>query len=84
MSERLKKRRPDRAKSERLDATAVDEPWRVMTFMWQAVCAALFPVELANIKQSLERFLTYLARWSNRKRERRAIIFLRNLEAYAA
>lgn len=59
-------------------------PWRVMTFMWQAVCAALFPVELANIKQGLERFLAYLSRWSNRKRERRAIVFLRNLEAYAA
>jgi len=33
VSERLERRRPDRAKSQRLDATAVDEPWRVMTFM---------------------------------------------------
>ncbi len=55
-----------------------------MTFMWQAVCAALFPVELANIQQSLERFLAYLARWSNRKREPRAIVFLRNLGADTA
>jgi hypothetical protein len=55
-----------------------------MTFMWQAVCAALFPVELANIQQGLDRFLAYLARWSNRKRERRAIVFLRNLWADTA
>jgi hypothetical protein len=55
-----------------------------MTFMWQAICAALFPVKLANIKQALERFLAYLARWSNRKRERRAAVFLRNLQADAA
>jgi hypothetical protein len=55
-----------------------------MTFMWQAICAALFPLELANIKQGLERFLAYLARWSNRKRERQAILFRRNLEADAA
>jgi hypothetical protein len=55
-----------------------------MTFMWQVICAALLPVRLDNVKVGLERFLAYLARWSNRKRERRAIIFLRNLEAYAA
>jgi hypothetical protein len=67
-----------------LDATAVNEPWRVMTFMWQAVCAALFPVELVNINQGLERFLAYLARWSNRKRERKVAIFYRNLQASAA
>jgi hypothetical protein len=55
-----------------------------MTFMWQVICAALFPLGLANIKVGLERFLAYLARWSNRKRERRAIVFRRNLEANAA
>ena len=56
----------------------------MMTFMWQAICAALFPVELANINQALERFLAYLSRWSNRKRERRAAIFHRKLQADAA
>jgi hypothetical protein len=55
-----------------------------MTFMWQVICAALFPLELANINQGLERFLAYLARWSNRKRERKAAIFYRNLQASAA
>jgi len=80
----MERQRPAPAKSRRLDARAVNEPWRVMTFMWQAVCAALFPVELANIQQSLERFLAYLARWSNRKRQRRAIVFLRNLGADTA
>jgi hypothetical protein len=67
-----------------LDERAVNEPWRAMTFMWQAICAALFPVELANLNQALERFLAYLARWSNRKRERRATIFHRKLQADAA
>jgi hypothetical protein len=43
-----------------------------------------FPVEIANFKQALERFLAYLARWSNRKRERRAIVFFRKLQAVAA
>ena len=55
-----------------------------MTFMWQAICKALFPVDLANIKQALERFLAYLARWSYGNRERRATIFFRNLQADAA
>jgi hypothetical protein len=67
-----------------LGVAAVNEPWRVMTFVWQVICAALFPLELANIKHGLERFLAYLARWSNRKRERRAIVFLRNLQAFSA
>ncbi len=77
-------RRLDRQESHRLDERSVNEPWRVMTFMWQAICAALFPVKLSNIKQALERFLAYLARWSNRKRERRAAVCLRNLQADAA
>ncbi len=54
-----------------------------MTFVWQVLCAALLPLELANIKQGLERFLAYLARWSHSNRERRAVAFLRNLQAYA-
>lgn len=52
-----------------------------MTFMWQAICATLFPVDLANIKQALERFLAYLARWGSANRERRATLFYRNLQA---
>jgi len=49
--------------------------------MWQAICATLFPVDLANIKQALERFLAYLARWGSANRERRATLFYRNLQA---
>jgi len=67
-----------------LDARAVNEPWRVMTFMWQVICATLFPVRLANLKVGLERFLAYLARWSNRKRERQAIVFRHNIGADVA
>jgi len=55
-----------------------------MTFMWQVICAALLPVGLANLKAGLERFLAYLARWSNRKRERQAIVFRRSIEANVA
>jgi hypothetical protein len=54
-----------------------------MTFIWQAICAALFPADPANIRKSLERFLAHLARWSNRKRARHATIFLRNPQANA-
>lgn len=55
-----------------------------MILVWQTVCAALLPVNLANIQQALERFLAHLARWSDGKRERRAAIFYRNLQADAA
>jgi hypothetical protein len=55
-----------------------------MMFIWQAICAALLPIDLANIQQALERFLAYLARWSNGKRERRACVFYRNLNADSA
>lgn len=55
-----------------------------MTVVWQAICAALLPFELAGIKLVLERFLAYLARWSNGNRERRAAIFYRNLQADGA
>jgi len=55
-----------------------------MTFIWQSICAALLLVELTDTRTALERFLAYLARWSNRKRQRRAAIFLHNLRAHAA
>jgi hypothetical protein len=55
-----------------------------MILVWQAVCAALLPIELATIHQALEKFLAHLARWSNGKRERRAAVFYRNLQADAA
>jgi hypothetical protein len=52
-----------------------------MTFIWQSICAALLLVELADTRTELERFLSYLARWSNRKRQRHAAVFLLNLKA---
>jgi hypothetical protein len=55
-----------------------------MTFLWQTICAALLPIDLANIQQALERFLAYLARWAHRKRERRAHVFYRNPQADSA
>lgn len=55
-----------------------------MAFMWQAICAALLPVDVADIQQALERFLAYLARWAHGKRERRARVFYRNLQANVA
>jgi hypothetical protein len=55
-----------------------------MAFTWQAICAALLPVDVTNIQQALERFLAYLARWATGKRERRACVFYRNLTANAA
>jgi len=55
-----------------------------MTFIWQTICAALLLVELTDTRTALERFLAYLARWSNRKRQRHAAIFLRNLKADTA
>lgn len=55
-----------------------------MTFVWQTICAALLLVELTDTRPALERFLAYLARWRNRKRQRHAAVFLLNLQADAA
>jgi hypothetical protein len=55
-----------------------------MTFIWQTICAALLLVEPTETRTALERFLAYLARWSNRKRQRHAAVFLLNLQADAA
>jgi hypothetical protein len=45
-----------------------------------------YPIRIrsAPIHQALEKFLAHLARWSNGKRERRAAVFYRNLQADAA
>jgi hypothetical protein len=42
------------------------------------LCGA-FSLGLANVKVGLERFLAYLARWTNRKHERQAIVFRSSL-----
>jgi len=55
-----------------------------MTFVWQALCAALLPVDLADIPRVLDRFLNHLARWGTGPRKRRAAIFYRNLQADSA
>lgn len=52
-----------------------------MTFVWQALCAALLPVDLADIPRVLDRFLDHLERWSPGPRMRRADTFYRNLQA---
>lgn len=60
-------------------ATAADEPWRVMVFVWQAVTAALLPIALRNVPALVGTFLAHLARDGTRSRERRAARFARGL-----
>jgi hypothetical protein len=59
--------------------TAVQEPWRVMVFVWQAVTAALLPIALRDVPTLLGPFLAHLARDGTRCRERRAARFARRL-----
>lgn len=62
-----------------LGASAVQEPWRVMVFVWQAVTAALLPIALRDVPTRLGPFLLHLARDGTHCRERRAARFARRL-----
>jgi hypothetical protein len=64
-----------------LTATAAQEPWRVMVFVWQAVTAALLPIALRDVPARLGPFLMHLARDGIHCRERRAARFARRLRA---
>jgi hypothetical protein len=49
--------------------------------MWQLLCAALLPIRLENITDSVERFIQYLQRSESGSRERQIAVFTRkNLE----
>jgi hypothetical protein len=50
-----------------------------MTLVWRALCAALLPIALRDLPRALERFLAHLSRCGSRSRERRAVVFYRNL-----
>jgi hypothetical protein len=51
-----------------------------MTLVWQSLCAALLPISLREIPTALEHYLQHLGRCSDGGRERRAAVFLRNLQ----
>lgn len=51
-----------------------------MTFIWQALKAALLPIFLRDIPRLLEKFLEHLQRGNERCRERRAALFTRHLQ----
>jgi hypothetical protein len=55
-----------------------------MTFVWQALKAALIPISLRDIPRLLARFLDHLKRSNVRCRERRAAAFVRHLEEMLA
>jgi len=52
-----------------------------MTMVWSSLCAALLPIALRNVPAALDRFLEHLSRSNDKCRERRAAVFLRNLQA---
>lgn len=51
-----------------------------MTFVWQALKAALLPISLRDVPRLMARFLEHLQRGNVRCRERRAAAFVRHLE----
>jgi hypothetical protein len=57
----------------------VTEPWRVMTFVWQTLMAALLPISLRDVPRLLARFLEHLARSATKCRERQVAAFVRHL-----
>lgn len=63
-----------------LPAEVAAQLWRVFTFVWQALKAALLPIALRNVPLLLERFLEHLGRWRDGYRERRAAVFNRHLQ----
>ena len=71
---------PRITQSRSLYQRTIEEPWRVMTLVWQSLCAALLPLTLRDIPASLERYLEHLGRCRTGTRERRATVFRRNLQ----
>jgi len=67
-----------------LSDKVVAEPWRVMTFVWQALKAALLPIALRDVPRLMARFLEHLQRGNVRCRERRAAAFTRHLQEMLA
>jgi len=63
----------------RVHEQRVAEPWRVMTWVWRTICAALIPIALREVPRALERFLLHLARQRTGYRERRVAAFYRSL-----
>ena len=51
-----------------------------MTFVWQAINAALLPISLRDVPVLLGRFLEHLQRGNERCRERRAAVFVCHLQ----
>jgi len=63
----------------RLDKKVRNEAWRVMVFVWQAVCASLIPVRLNQIPQALDRYLEHLSRSNKQSRKRQIPYFFEQL-----
>lgn len=55
-----------------------------MTFVWQALKAALLPIALRDVPRLMARFLEHLQRGNVRCRERRAAAFTRHLQEMLA
>lgn len=60
------------------DAT-VREVWRVTVLLWSALIAALLPLALRDVPESLPEFVAHLGRGNEKVRERRADAFKRHL-----
>ena len=61
---------------EDLDEKVRNEAWRVMVFVWQAVCASLIPVKLNQIPNVLDRYLDHLERSNKHSRKRQIPNFI--------
>ena len=57
----------------------VQQRWRLTTFVWQLLCAALLPIRIGDIPDALERFIQYLKRYEDQSRERQIAAFTRKL-----
>ena len=55
-----------------------------MTFVWQALKAALLPISLRDVPHLMARFLEHLQRSNVRCRERQAAAFARHLKEMLA
>jgi len=63
-----------------LDRRVRDETWRVMVFVWLALCAAIIPLELERVPEMLGPFLEHLSRSKNASRTRQIPRFLNQLQ----
>ena len=64
-----------------MDEKIRNEAWRVMVFVWQAVCAALLPIRLSHIPTAIDGYLEHLARSNKHTRRRQIPTFVDQLDA---